>query len=159
MQAAVTAVVILYTLSLPPTRDVLLKRMGIQPYDADRFATQVLARRTAFLQPLGIGPGQAEVVFEYATHNLYLRVLVENGWAGFAGLVGLLVLSLLMVGRAALLERGGLLWRVALASLCGLLVTSCFIDSLHWRHLWFVLALVWSRSGLPPSPTERRKSE
>jgi hypothetical protein len=26
---------------------------------------------------------------------------------------------------------------------CGLLANSAFIDTLHWRHLWLVAALIW----------------
>jgi MFS family permease len=36
------------------------------------------------------------------------------------------------VGAAALLGA----W-------CGLLVNGAFVDTLHWRHLWLVAALIW----------------
>jgi hypothetical protein len=31
----------------------------------------------------------------------------------------------------------------ALGAWCGLLANSAFVDTLHWRHLWLVAALVW----------------
>jgi hypothetical protein len=32
---------------------------------------------------------------------------------------------------------------VLLGAWCGLLANSAFVDTLHWRHLWFVAALIW----------------
>ena len=31
----------------------------------------------------------------------------------------------------------------ALGAWCGLLANSLFVDTLHWRHLWLVAALIW----------------
>ena len=31
-----------------------------------------------------------------------------------------------------------------LGAWCGLLVNSFVIDTLHWRHLWVVAALIWA---------------
>jgi hypothetical protein len=31
-----------------------------------------------------------------------------------------------------------------LAAWCGLVVNSFVIDTLHWRHLWIVAALIWA---------------
>ena len=33
-----------------------------------------------------------------------------------------------------------------LGAWCGLLVNSLVIDTLHWRHLWIVAALIWAGS-------------
>jgi hypothetical protein len=44
--------------------------------------------------------------------------------------------------------RDVFLTRVVLASLLGVLANSFFIDTLHWRHLWYLLAL---GAGLAPS--------
>ena len=30
-----------------------------------------------------------------------------------------------------------------LGAWCGLLANSAFVDTLHWRHLWLVAALIW----------------
>ena len=35
-----------------------------------------------------------------------------------------------------------------LAAWCGLLVNSFFVDTLHWRHLWLVAALIWAGTAL-----------
>jgi putative Ca2+/H+ antiporter (TMEM165/GDT1 family) len=34
-----------------------------------------------------------------------------------------------------------------LASWCGILLSGFVIDTLHWRHLWFVAALIWVASA------------
>ena len=58
-------------------------RLSLQSYDTDRFGTQLYAFRVALDTPLGIGPGQwFRSHYHHATHNLYIRVLVENGWLG-----------------------------------------------------------------------------
>jgi len=38
----------------------------------------------------------------------------------------------------------GLSAKVLLACLAGLALNSLVIDTLHWRHLWLILALAWT---------------
>ena len=48
-----------------------------------------------------------------------------------------------------------------LAAWCGLLANSAVIDTLHWRHLWLVAALIWAaamRSAEGPSGPGSRRS-
>jgi len=117
-------------------------QFGLQVYDSDRFAFQRLALQTAMQKPLGIGPGQSEVVFEHATHNVFLRVLVENGWLGFlfflAIIIELGVKSLRSIYRNDHFQHLNIL---IFAILLGTLLNSFFIDSLHWRHFWLLMAL------------------
>jgi hypothetical protein len=35
-----------------------------------------------------------------------------------------------------------------LAAWCGVLANSLFIDTLHWRHLWLLAALIWAGAAL-----------
>jgi predicted membrane channel-forming protein YqfA (hemolysin III family) len=57
--------------------------------------------------------------------------------------------------RAANLIQRSLFALVA-AALCGALLNSFTIDTLHWRHLWLLLALGW----MPLWPLRsRRRSE
>lgn len=119
---------------------------GLQDYDATRFYTQRRALETAMAEPLGIGPGQSEVVFDISTHNMYLRVLAETGILGFAALYGFIALSLLRAAKGAVTLADG--WRrdlfaVVGACLIGTLVNGLVIDTIHWRHLWFLLGLAW----------------
>ncbi len=134
-------------LNLPGVDRMLRERWGhggLHGYDYERFEVQREALQTAHDRPLGIGPGQADATFHYATHNTYLRVLAENGWLGFAtfyGFVGLTLAQAFLRARRAPARQ--CLERVVLACLLGWLVNSLVIDTLHWRHLWFLLAVPW----------------
>jgi hypothetical protein len=127
----------------------------IKPYDYDRFSAQgealssFASSKDSFGELVlhyvaGAGPGQSEVVLQYATHNLYLRVLYE------LGITGMLGLGLLLVSVGASLFRSlhkGDPWGTALvAILVSLLSISFLIDSLHWRHLFVFLGLAAGRS-------------
>jgi len=62
--------------------DGFASRLGFQPYDQDRFGAQAKALLAALSDPLGKGPGSAEYLLEYATHNSYVRLAYETGWIG-----------------------------------------------------------------------------
>jgi MFS family permease len=110
----------------------------------------------------GHGPGQTERALDLATHSIYGRSAYEQG------VLGLILVSTLML--ATLAFAWGLARRDAhvngvgsaalLGSWLGLIASGFFIDTLHWRHLWVVAALIWvgaashgvraaSRSGAP----------
>ncbi|MBT9169710.1 MAG: hypothetical protein DDT18_00045 [Actinobacteria bacterium] len=136
---------VVFMISNPTLIDRIDARLGFQAYDQDRFGTQIAALHMALDNPLGVGPGQAEEALEMATHSLYLRLLVENGWLGFVAFMLLIILSL---RRSLLNSLRGTLWSrwmytLVTASLCGVLANSLFIDSLHWRHFYVLLALAW----------------
>lgn len=143
---AATAVVLL---SSAAVNTVLVERLAPQAYDEDRFGTQRLAFETLLGSPLGIGPGQSELRFAYATHSLYVRLLVETGWAGALTIVALLGVTVVRAVRLA--RRGPVegrsLYAIAAASLCGLVLNSFVVDTLHWRHFWLLLAVAWGRYG------------
>jgi O-antigen ligase len=155
--------------ALPPVSPLLSDRATlIKSYDYDRFGaweragsgfTSSLSSAFSNLwSPQGLagfarvlfgyGPGQSEVILQYATHNLYLRVLFELGILGAVGLV----IFLLAVGRSLLSKqpfgRGTLEGQALLASVVALLAMSLFIDSLHWRHL-FVFFGIALAIGIP----------
>lgn len=124
----------------------LEQRSAIQLYDAERFQTQsaALSRMTELV--FGHGPGQVETALDYAAHSLYLRVGFEQGVLG-----ALLVLVLLLVtaGLAFVLaardgDVAGVGGAALLGSWLGLTANSAFVDTLHWRHLWLVAALIWA---------------
>jgi hypothetical protein len=134
---------------------------GLQNYDyQQRFYTQRIAIETVQEHPMGIGPGQAEVDFTVATHSLYLRPLVENGLAGFLALIGLVLISTARSLRLAL-QTADAQWRpvftLVAACLVGLLVNGMVIDTIHWRHMWLLVALAWaSHSGMYAVPRRRK---
>ncbi|HXR79007.1 MAG TPA: O-antigen ligase family protein [Bryobacteraceae bacterium] len=147
---AVLAVVsILGILKLPAVQAMMAERVtstGLQGYDRDRFHTQRMAFQSALVRPLGIGPGQAEQQFDYATHSSYMRVLSENGFVGFVAYTGFVLLSL---GRSLVMTQRtkSVFWRriylIAAACIIGHMVNSGVVDTVHWRHYWFLLALPW----------------
>jgi O-antigen ligase len=123
--------------------DFLSARLRLQHYDAERFGTQALAVDMFSESPLGIGPGQSERQLPISTHNLYLRIAIENGLFALLGFCAFLA-STLWICLRGVLRRGGPffdLYACSLAILAGMLVNSLVIDSLHWRHLFLFLAI------------------
>lgn len=148
----VVAAVLIYAVSQSELGALLIERVSFQPYDEERFLTQALALQTALSKPLGIGPGQSEILFQYATHSLYLRLLSEYGWVGLFAFVSFVLMTAYRAFRGAATisfqQRGE--FALIVSVLCGVLFNSLFIDSLHWRHLWFLLALPWFALGYVP---------
>jgi hypothetical protein len=61
-----------------------------------------------------------------------------------------MLLTLGFAARNAVLGRStyGIGSAALLAAWCGLLANSLFIDTLHWRHLWLLAALIWAGTAL-----------
>lgn len=158
---SVVAIVLIYTISQSELGSLIVERISFQPYDEDRFLTQALALQTGLENPLGIGPGQSEILFQYATHNLYLRVLSEYGWVGFLAFVAFVFMTAYRAYRGVLISTFQLRddYALIVSVLCGALFNSLFIDSLHWRHLWFLLALPWCALGLGQQQVKRKDLE
>jgi hypothetical protein len=65
--------------------------------------------------------------------------------------LGLLVITALFLATLVFAVRNAALGRdsygigsaALLAAWVGLLINSFVVDTLHWRHLWFVAALIW----------------
>lgn len=155
------------TLKADPKRETVQKRepiqerepiLGLYEYDT---GGRVYAWRAALelwkTRPLiGAGPGmfeffspeiEAELGARYiipSAHNTYLRVLAENG---FLGLVSLLIsfVCVLIMSKAS----GKMYSQWLTASLIALMANGLFLDSLHFRHLWLILALALSRERGP----------
>ena len=136
----------------------LQQRSQLESYDKDRFGAQesAFAGMTDFV--LGHGPGQVEKGLDIATHSMYARSAYEQG------VLGLVLVSTLMVATLAfawgLVRRDGEVNGVGSAALLGswlgLLASGFFIDTLHWRHLWVVAAMIWvgaASRGMRASPT------
>jgi O-antigen ligase len=123
----------------------LQERARVQTYDTERFSAQRSGLQLASDHVLGIGPGQFEQASVVSSHSIYIRVLAEQG------VLGLVTLAALLAGTLALAVGNALAGRDAhgvgsaalLGAWCGLLANSAFVDTLHWRHLWLVAALVW----------------
>jgi O-antigen ligase len=132
--------------------DILRERaQAHQAYDTERFDAQRSGIRLAEEHVLGIGPGQFDVVQAISSHSIYVRVLSEQGLLGLLALGALLGGTLVLAAGNALAGRDthGVGSAALLGAWCGLLANSAFVDTLHWRHLWLVAALIWVGSRRP----------
>jgi hypothetical protein len=128
----------------------LSERAALQDYDAQRFGAQASGIEIAERHPLGLGPGQFERVSDLSAHSTYVRALAEEGIAGGLLVFGLMLLTLGFAARnvAFGVDTYGIGSAGLLAAWCGLLANSFFVDTLHWRHLWVVAALIWAGTAL-----------
>jgi O-antigen ligase len=141
--------------------DFLVERARLQQYDSGRFAAQVFGVESAERYPLGLGPGQFESYASISAHSAYVRALAEQGVGGLVVFAVFLfstfaaALSNAVAGR----ETYGIGSAALLGAFCGMLVSSFAIDTMHWRHFWLVVALIWAgwaRSRLRQRPAAMR---
>jgi O-antigen ligase len=139
--AVVTPVVLLY-IEAKGLDEFFYGRLQMQSYDDSRFSAQILALLTLGESPLGVGPGQSDIVLPISPHNLYLRVATENGILGIIGWL-LFLLTTFWICLEGVARRGPFrdVYTACLAIIMGIVVNSLVIDSLHWRHLFLFLAL------------------
>lgn len=148
----------LAAITITGNSDFLGERARLQTYDTERFAGQEAGLRLAVTHPIGIGPGQFEDVVGIASHSTYVRALGEQGPVGLVALVGVFLTTLLLSMRNAIRGRDtyGIPSGVLLAAWCGILANSLFVDTLHWRHLWLVAALIWGGATASRHVSARR---
>jgi hypothetical protein len=119
----------------------LSERAKFQIYDITRFAMQIEGINAGFTHLIGVGPGMW-----VDAHSLYVRAFAEHGIFGLAALLLFtLVLSTGTFSRAIRepVKPYGLSAKVVFACLVGHIMNSIVIDTIHWRHFWFLLALAW----------------
>jgi O-antigen ligase len=128
----------------------LQERAAIQVYDTQRFGAQLSGLELAAEYPLGIGPGQFERVSEISAHSTYVRALAEEGVLGMLVVLAIMLLTLGFAARNAVLgvDSYGIGSAALFGAWCGILANSVFVDTLHWRHLWLVAALIWAATAL-----------
>ena len=146
----VAAATLLGTLAATSSISFLEQRATLQDYDAQRFGAQATGVEIATEHPIGIGPGQFEAASEISAHSTYVRALAEQGVLGVLLILGLVVLTLGFALRNAALGRDtyGIGSAALLAAWFGIVANSAFVDTLHWRHLWLVAALIWAGTAL-----------
>ena len=141
-------------------------RTTLQRYDERRFETQGEAFDRTTDHVLGYGPGQSDKLLGYPPHSTYARVGIEQGILGLVGIVAIFAVTFGAAVRLAVRDADlhGIGSATLLAAWIGLMVNSFFIDTLHWRHLWIVAALIWCaaavhrlrRAPLPAPPVRPR---
>ncbi len=130
-------------LAQPELLDYFSERLSLQSYDSQRFGNQSVAWTLATEHPLGMGPGMWEQIpGVIATHNVYARVLTENGLAGLFAYLGFCG-AFLLAGLRVVLRRGPAanLAAACMAVTLGALGESFIIDTLHWRHFFLFLGV------------------
>ncbi|MGV6816747.1 MAG: O-antigen ligase family protein [Thiotrichales bacterium] len=149
-------------LQLPEVSQMMEKRATlVQPYDVGetgRFGIQKRALLLGLEKPLGIGSGEVRDEFARYPHNVYVLTLVENGWLGMVSFAGFLLLQLAIgfhylrdITRRSVSDPVDETIIVVFAVLLTTIMQSLFIDTLHWRHLFFLLGVMtgsiyWSRN-------------
>lgn len=148
---AVTGVAVGGVLYATGSLDFLQERAKLQTYDSERFAAQRQGIEFGETHFLGIGPGQFEVLAPVPSHNLYIRTLSEQGFLALAVVLALILTTLVLALRNAVLGRDsyGIGSAALLGTWVGICIESFVIDSNHWRHLWIVAALIWVGTRRP----------
>jgi O-antigen ligase/polysaccharide polymerase Wzy-like membrane protein len=139
------------TLAATGSAGFLSSRAHIQHYDTQRFAAQEKGIHIAEHYPLGIGPGQFENTVGISAHEAFVRVLAEQGVLGLVVMLALMLTTLGLAARNVVQGRDtfGIGSVPLFAAWCGILVNGAFVDTLHWRHFWLVIALIWAGATQP----------
>jgi O-antigen ligase len=139
------------TIAVTGSLGFLQERASLQSYDVQRFGAQRTGVELAERYPFGIGPGQFDVVSPVSTHSMYVRVLAEQGVLGLFTVLALVLATLVFAARNAVLGRDtyGIGSAALLGIWVGIVVNSFVVDTLHWRHLWVVAAMVWAGAMRP----------
>ncbi|SLN64335.1 O-antigen ligase family protein [Roseisalinus antarcticus] len=147
-------------------KEFFSQRSQLQAYDTDRFTNWARAIDVITREPLGIGPGHyvgqnhfPQSEFDLATHNLYLKVTVENGWLGLVCFLLAIAVVLVGLSRTWTQRDGREPIRIAVfAVVIGQLVNSVVVDSLHWRHFFVVLGFACCEIALAAQWRAARRS-
>jgi O-antigen ligase len=122
--------------------------------------------------PLGIGPGNSSVqvlaigererseasnsLQGKEAHSDYLAYTVERGPIGLAGLLMFLIAAFARAirGRRRIAARvagpsSTTLWAACIGALVAMSVHSLVIEALHFRHVWFALAIICALTSRP----------
>ena len=92
----VTGLAVAGTLAVTGSVGFLEDRARFQSYDIERFGAQRTGIELAERYPVGIGPGQFEVVVPISTHSTYVRALAEQGVLGMIVIIALFLAHLLI---------------------------------------------------------------
>ena len=145
------ALLLAVAVSIPAVADLFAERAKlVQDYDGKtgaelgRFARHGAGFLLAVERPLGIGPFEFPRLFIEATHNSYLKALMEYGWLGFVAYVTLVVWTLRKVWPLVFLPRPWQGFTQCLVVAFTLhLVMGWVIDTDHWRHFYMMLGMLW----------------
>jgi O-antigen ligase len=155
--AAVLALLI--ALSFEDIRDLFFERaVLIQHYDAGvqgRFGSQLRSIPMLLEMPNGMGPLRYRFTFPEDPHNTFINAFASYGWLGGVAWIGLFCATMiagfqLVFRRAETQGYAIALWSVLFITL----LQGIQIDIDHWRHVYFLLGIVWGLRAIAP-PTSR----
>ena len=123
-----------------------------QDYDVGpqgRFGGHQKAMGLAILNPLGLGAKQFAAHYHPEdVHNVYLSMFLNAGWLGgllyIAGVASTLWAGVVHLARWTPTRT---LFLVAFAAFLGNVIEGSIIDTDHWRHFYFLLAIMWGLIG------------
>ncbi len=147
---ALIAMVLLFValMLVGSVHDLFLERAkAIQPYDVGpggRFWEQKLALSVILDHPNGMGPFEFGRVYGTQQHDVYMQGFLVYGWLGGAAYLTLVVVTLAIGLRAALVPAP---WQYYLiAAYAGFVGEACeglIVDTDHWRHFFLLLGMTW----------------
>jgi hypothetical protein len=147
--ALVAVMLLLIALMLiPSVHDLFLERAkAIQPYDigpGGRFWEQKLALGAILDHPNGMGPFEFSRVFGMQQHDVYMQGFLVYGWLGGAAYLTLVVVTLAVGLRAALVPAPWQSYLIAaFAAFVGEAFEGLIVDTDHWRHFFLLLGMIW----------------
>ena len=145
----ITAALLIAALQTDRVSNMLSERAKlVQSYDVDsssgRFTVQKKTLVHGLTDPIGLGPGEEVLEYFIEPHNVYLYILSENGWLGFIGFTAFIVAGIKLGATWILRSRNVsdeylIIYAVTVATA----LQSLLIDSIHWRHLFFLNGVLW----------------
>lgn len=146
------AAALLVALQIDSVATMLMDRARlVQDYDGarlGRFARHWIGYELASRHPFGIGILQFAGLYGEDQHNVYLKVLLDYSWLGFAGYVTLIIMTLAAGLKILFRDRP---WRPFLVCtyivFIGHAIIGNIIDTDHWRHWFLLLGIIWGCVG------------
>lgn len=144
----IMCIIIAALLSIKETQALFLDRFTLlKSYDAGelgRFGNQRNAVPMLLGRPFGFGPLQFPVIFNEAPHNTFLNAFSSFGWVGGITFFLMVILNLFIGLRLAFSRTPFQASAIAVFS-CLIAITfqGVQIDTEHWRHLYWMIGILW----------------
>lgn len=142
-------IVLNYIFHFQKVSEAFSLRARFQPHDISRFQVQRYSYKDSINYPLGIGPLQTKyiygAIYGTSTHDLFGGILIENG---FVSCMAFILFWIITMHQAYKLKDKhikslGYVFLVVFSVILGHTINSFFVGSLHWRHLWLLVAIPW----------------
>lgn len=147
------ALAVAYLSTTPALAEMFEKRANlVNPYDVGaqgRFDTQRKLLPDILSAPEGYGPNQVSPNTIQAPHNVYLKTYSEYGWVGGASWLAFSIVTIwfgmMEVWRRTAYQRDLL---ILFAATFAITIQGLTIDTLHWRHYFLILGILWALISL-----------